>query len=76
MHWILARHQMRVEKKSRTVADNERDELIAVLRDQVRAIDDLVLSNNRILDELIGQRQLQPNEESAAPATYLNGQPR
>ena len=57
------------------MTDNERDELIAVLRDQVRAIDDLVLSNNRILDELVAQRQLQPDEDSQ-PVTYLNGRPR
>lgn len=58
------------------MTDSKHGELVAALRDQVRAIDDLVLSNNRILDELIGQRQLQPSEEGAAPATYLNGQPR
>lgn len=49
--------------------------LVAALQDQTRAIDELVRSNSLILDELVAERRLQPDDE-VQPATYLNGQPR
>lgn len=49
--------------------------LVAAIQDQTRAIDELVRSNSLILDELITERRLQPDNE-AQPATYLNGSPR